>query len=74
MFIKIVGHPSLVSDLDVEMSQVIQEIDMLSRQFCKVGDEVVGHLPRNISTMYSIFIRCSGIINCTVSGRRQYSF
>ena len=31
MSIKIVGHPSLVSDLYVKMSQVIQEIDMLSR-------------------------------------------
>ena len=40
---------------------------------CKAGDEIVGHLPRNISTMCSIFIRRGGIINCTVSGRRQYS-
>ena len=34
MSIKIIGHPSLVSDLYVKMSQVIQEIDMLS-QFVK---------------------------------------
>ena len=34
MSIKIIGHPSLASDLYVKMSQVIQEIDMLS-QFVK---------------------------------------
>ena len=33
----------------------------------------MGHLPRNISTMCSIFIRHGGIIYSTVSGRRQYS-
>ena len=40
---------------------------------CKAGDEIVGHLPRNISTMCSIFIQRGGIIYLTVSGRRQYS-
>ena len=34
MSIKIIGHPSLASDLYVNMSQVIQEIDMLL-QFVK---------------------------------------
>ena len=34
MSIKIIGHPSLVSDLYVKMSQVIQEIGMLL-QFIK---------------------------------------
>ena len=38
---------------------------------CKVGDEIVGRLPRNISTMCSIFIWRSGIIYCTISGGRQ---
>ena len=32
--IKIIGHPSLVSELYVKMSQVIQEINMLL-QFAK---------------------------------------
>ena len=40
---------------------------------CKAGDEIVGHLPRNITTMCSIFIQHNGIIYCTVSGRQQYS-
>ena len=31
MSIKIVGHPSLASILYIKMSQVIQEIDMLSQ-------------------------------------------
>ena len=40
---------------------------------CKAGDEihVVGHLPRNISTMCSIFIWHGGIIYCTVSGSKN---
>ena len=40
---------------------------------CKAGDEIVGHLPRNISTMCSIFIRRGRIIYRTDSGRRQCS-
>ena len=71
MSIKIIGQTSLASDLYVKMGQVIQEIDIVT--VCKAGDEIVGHLPRNISTMYSIFIWRGGIIYCTVSRRRQYS-
>lgn len=37
------------------------------------GNEIVGHLPRNISTMSSIFIWCIGIINHKVLGGQQYS-
>ena len=33
----------------------------------------MGHLPRNISTMCSIFIRRGGIIYCTISEKQQYS-
>ena len=36
--------------------------DRYSVAICKVGDEIVGYLPRNISTMCSSFIRRSGII------------
>ena len=31
MSIKIIGHPSLANDLYVKMSQIIQEIDILSQ-------------------------------------------
>ena len=72
MSIKIIGHPSLASDLYVKMSQVIQEIDMLS-QFCKAGDEIMGHLPRNISTMCSIFIQHGGIIYCTIIRQKKFA-
>ena len=48
MSIKIIGHPSLASDLYVKMSQLIQEIDMPAVAVCKAGDEIVGHLHRNI--------------------------
>ena len=35
--------------------------------------EVVGHVPRTISHMCSLFIRRGGIINCTVIGNRRFS-
>ena len=34
---------------------------------------IVGHLFRQISTICHLFLRKGGIIDCTVSGRRQYS-
>ena len=59
MSIKIIGHPSLASDLYVKMSQLIQEINMPAVAVCKAGDEIVGYLPRNIPTMYSdSLVRC----------------
>ena len=36
---------------------------------CKAGDEIVGHLPRNISIMHSIFIRRGGIIYWKLAGK-----
>ena len=33
----------------------------------------IGHLPRRISTLCSLFIRRGGIIHCNVSGNRRYS-
>ena len=57
MSIKIIGHPSLASDLCVKMSQLIQEIDMPAVAVCKAGDEIVGHLPRNIPTTYWSAVR-----------------
>ena len=44
--------------------------DQYAVAVCKAGDEIVGHLPRNISTMCSIM---ELLANCTVSGRQQYS-
>ena len=35
--------------------------------------QVVGHVPRRISSIYSIFIRRGGFIKCTVTGYRCYS-
>ena len=34
---------------------------------------IVGHVPRAISTLCSVFFRHGGIICCVVSGNRQYS-
>ena len=38
----------------------------------KRGD-TVGHVPRSISTLCSVFIRRGGTIFCVVTGRRRYS-
>ena len=34
---------------------------------------IVGHLPRKISRICTLFIRRGGVINCRVTGRRKYS-
>ena len=36
-------------------------------------DEIVGHLPKRISSTCSIFSRKRGTITCTVNGERRYS-
>ena len=39
----------------------------------KKGSDVVGHVPRKISAVCSIFLRRGGTINCRVAGHRRYS-
>ena len=34
---------------------------------------VVGHVPRHISTLCNVFLRCGGSISCIITGRHQYS-
>ena len=34
---------------------------------------VVGHLPKKISRVCSLFLRRGGVIECSVTGRRKYS-
>ena len=34
---------------------------------------VIGHLPRKLSQVGSLFLRCGGTIDCTVTGRMRYS-
>jgi len=34
---------------------------------------IIGHLPRKVSRLFSLFLRRGGCISCTVTGRRQYS-
>ena len=36
-------------------------------------DEIVGHLPKKISSLCSIFLRKGGIITCTVNAEKRYS-
>ena len=37
------------------------------------GDQIVGHVPRIISTICSLFIRRSGLLVCIVNGLQRYS-
>lgn len=39
----------------------------------KKEDEVVGHLPRKISRLCTLFIRRGGTISCVITGRRRHS-
>ena len=34
---------------------------------------IVGHIPRKIATIYSLFLRRNGIINVEMTGGRRYS-
>jgi len=34
---------------------------------------VVGHVPRNISTLCNVFLRRGGSISCIITGRRRFS-
>ena len=40
----------------------------------KKNATVIGHLPKKISCVSSLFLRRGGSIQCTVTGRRRYSF
>lgn len=37
------------------------------------SDTIIGHLPRKVSKVCSLFLRRGGSIICTVTGSRQYS-
>ena len=39
----------------------------------KKHDDIVGHMPRKISAICSLFLRHGGRIQCEVTGTRQYS-
>ena len=39
----------------------------------KRSGNILGHVPRNISTLCSLFLRRGGAIYCVVTGRRRYS-
>lgn len=39
----------------------------------KKNTEIVGHIPKSISKVCSLFLRRGGSISCTVVGGRQYS-
>lgn len=49
--------------------------NILDRYAVKVvkNDEIVGHIPKKIPTLCSLFIRHGGNIKCEVTGSRRYS-
>ena len=47
--------------------------DRYAVAICKDEDTVVGHVPRKISFLCSVFIRRGGSIHCLVNGDRRYS-
>ena len=47
--------------------------DRYALAVCKSLDVMVGHMPRNISCLWSAFIRRGGTIDCTIEGTRRYS-
>ena len=47
--------------------------DRYAVAICNVADTVIGHIPRKISFLCSVFIRRGGVIRCIVNGDRQYS-
>ena len=71
-FIKIVGYPSLGNGWNAGENRKIQETPIYAVAVWK-GDEIVGHVPRYISTLCSLFIRHGGLVDSIVLGGRQYS-
>ena len=39
----------------------------------KKEGSIVGHLPKNVSRVCSLFLRRGGTIECTITGTRRYS-
>ena len=37
------------------------------------GETIIGHLPRKMSKLFSLFLRRGGSIRCKVTGSRRYS-
>lgn len=61
--------------LDDELICVRDPFNSIDRYAVTVknGDTVVGHLPKKISRLCSLFLRRGGSIMSTVTGRRRYS-
>ena len=53
-----------------------RELDNVKDRYAvavKKDGAVIGHLPRKISKICSLFLRRGGIIQCSVTGNRRYS-
>ena len=48
-------------------------MDQYAVSVVKEGNITVGHLPKKISRVCSLFLQRGGTISCEITGRRQYS-
>ena len=59
-----------------EELQCERELDNVSDRYAvavKKDGTIIGHLPRNISRTYSLFLRRENFITCRVTWHRRYS-
>ena len=45
----------------------------IATQYVKRSGVIIGHFPQKLSRVCSLFLRCGGVISCTVTGGRRYS-
>ncbi len=73
MFIKISGTPIQATSWTVYDRETTNSHDPYAVAVFKSGF-AVGHVPRKISALCSLFIRRGGIISCQVNGSRRHSW
>ena len=47
--------------------------DLFTVCVCSLDGDIVGHMPRKISAICSLFLHRNGTIHCKVTGSRRYS-
>lgn len=73
----------VITNTKIIWTAAVGEVVVCSREQTNAADRyavavtkdevVVGHLPRKISKLCSLFLRRGGSMHCTVTGRRRYS-
>ena len=68
---KSVWHPTIGEELDCRR-EVTNPSDRYAVAVVKDGT-IVGHLPKKLSRLFSIFLRSGSVVRCLVTGARTYS-